>query len=145
MSPTLQPIVIQPSEKQVLNIMGTRQMQLLTSAQTAGTINIVEQIDEPGAGIPMHVHTLEDEIFHVIDGEIEVVAGGERHVLGAGATAYGPRGIPHSWKALRKSHILITIVPGGMDRMFHELAALPPGTRMGTVMEICGRYGITFL
>ena len=53
-------------------IPGERQVVLLHGKQTKNTISLVGVTDLPNAGPPLHVHTLEDEIWHVIDGEYDI-------------------------------------------------------------------------
>jgi mannose-6-phosphate isomerase-like protein (cupin superfamily) len=60
------------------------------------TLSIVELSGAPGDTPPLHVHHDEDEVFHVLEGELTVhVAGAEPIVLRAGDAAFAPRGVPH--------------------------------------------------
>ena len=45
-----------------------------------------------------HVHTREDEVFLVLDGDVCFDVDGERRAAGPGTTAYMPRGVPHSFR-----------------------------------------------
>lgn len=69
-------------------------------------------------------------------------------VLKAGDLAFGPRGIPHSWKIIgdKKAKVILSVFPSGIENMFEELGNLPPGPpNFAIVSEICGRYGVKFI
>lgn len=46
---------------------------------------------------PLHVHQREDEIFHMLSGELRCRVGKREFHLRAGETALAPRGVPHSY------------------------------------------------
>ena len=46
----------------------------------------------PGGGPPPHRHLAEDELFHVYEGEVEFTVEAETHVIGAGCSAFIPKG-----------------------------------------------------
>ncbi len=120
----------------------------LTGEDTGGLLTLIEEHNDPGVMIPPHVHDLEDEVFHVLEGELEVTVGGESSILKAGDLAFGPRGVPHSWKTVGagKTRVLLTAYPSGIEKMFEEIGELPAGPPdMPTVFGICERYGIRFV
>lgn len=136
------------SEGATFNILGIPTVAKFGTADTGGAYILSEQIIPPGMGVPPHVHTREDEIFFVIDGEVEFLAG-DRVVVGqAGDIVHAPRDIPHSYKAVGDSpaHMRFLAMPGGLEEMFRELATWPPGPPdMVQLTELCGRYGIRFV
>jgi quercetin dioxygenase-like cupin family protein len=142
------PKVIRDGEGRKLNVIGDKMTIKLSGEDTDGQYVLAEQYNEPGVGIPMHVHEHEDEIFRVLEGELEVVVDGNRSVLGPGDTAFCPRGIPHTWRVVGNSwaKVDLSFFPAGLEKMFHELAALPEGPPdMAVIAEICGRYGVRFV
>lgn len=144
----LKPKIIRNSEGDVLNVIGDIQTHKLVGSETDN--QIVEWVDnvEPGVGIPMHVHTKEDEIFRVIKGQIEITVDGKTSVLEAGDSAYAPKNLPHSWKVVgtEKAQMITTAFPAGIELMFQELAKLPAGPPdFKKVAEICGKQGISFV
>ncbi len=144
----LKPKIIKNNEGEVLNVLGDVQTHKLVGSETNN--QIVEWVDdvEPGVGIPPHIHTREDEIFRVIKGRIEITVDGKSTVLEAGDTAFAPRNIPHSWKVVgtEKAKMITSAFPAGIEVLFEELAALPPGPPdFEKVAEICEKYGISFL
>ena len=75
----------------------------------------------------MHTHQNEDEIFQIISGQLEVTIDGETHLLDKDDLIFMPRNIPHGFKAITDTKMWVTFTPAGAERMFIELAALPPG------------------
>jgi len=102
----------------------------------------------PGVGIPPHIHENEDEIFKVNSGSAEVTIGNETVILNSGDLVFCPRGIPHSWKIIgtENAKVSLSIFPSGLEKMFEELSNLPKGKPdMGKVIEICGKYKVSFV
>lgn len=144
----MSPKVIRNREGKKVNVLGDKMTFKLTGEDTGGQFTLIEENNEPGVGIPPHVHEDEDEIFRVIEGELEVTVGGDTTVLKAGDTAFAPRGVPHTWRVVGESPVKVdlSIFPAGLEHMFEELGALPPGPPdMEKVTEICGRYNIRFV
>lgn len=145
---TLEPKIIRNDEGKTINVLGDIQTIKLTGKDTNGLFTLIEEFNTPGTMIPPHVHTKEDEIFKVLEGELELTVGDNTTVLKAGDLAFGPRNVPHSWKVIgeKNAKVILSVFPAGIENMFEELGALPPGPPdMEKVMEICARQGISFL
>ena len=144
----LKPKIVRNGEGKIINVIGDIQTFKLTGKDTNGLFTLIEEENEPGTGIPPHVHENEDEVFKVIEGEMELTVGDKTTILKAGDLAFGPRGIPHSWKIIgdSKAKVILSVFPAGIEDMFEELGELPPGPPdFPKVAEICGRYGIKFI
>ena len=142
------PKIVRSSQGKTINVIGDVQTIKLTGADTDGQFTLIEEENSPGTGIPLHVHENEDEVFKVIEGEMELTVGDTTTVLKAGDLAFGPRGVPHSWRIIgdTKAKVILSVFPSGIEVMFEELSSLPPGPPdFPKVAEICGRFGITFL
>ncbi len=140
--------IIKNGEGKKLNVLGDQMTVKLTGNETDGKYALVEQYNDPGVGIPPHVHANEDEVFKVIDGEVEFWLGDKTKVLKAGDMIYCPKGIPHTWKVVgtKKAKVDFGFFPAGMENMFEELAQLPAGPPdLALIAEICGRYGVEFI
>ena len=145
---SLKPKIVRSDEGKVINVIGDWQTFKLTGKDTNGLFTLIEEENEPGTGIPLHVHENEDEVFKVIEGEMELTVGDKTTILKAGDLAFGPRGIPHSWKIVgnSKAKVILSVFPAGIEDMFEELSAQPPGPPdFPKVAEICGRYGVKFI
>lgn len=101
-----------------------RKTVLLTGAQTNNVISLIGFTNAPGDFNILHVHTREDEIWHVIDGEFEFEVGGKVVHAGPGGTVFGPRHISHRFRYAGESgvgHVLVICTPAGLERFFMQL------------------------
>lgn len=140
-------IIVQKAEKcKKQKVLGDNQTVLLSGRDTNNQILIIEQHDNPGVGIPLHVHKNEDEIFNVLEGQLEITNASETYILNPGDTAFCPRGVPHSWRVIgnEKTKTILTIYPATIETMFEELANLHDFD-FDKVVEIANRYDINFL
>ena len=87
--------VVEPHGPDAPLIPGLTASTRLTSAET-GSISIVEHLFSPGALVPPHRHTLEDEISYVVMGDIGFRSNGQEVTLAAGGYIVKPRGELHS-------------------------------------------------
>jgi len=146
---TVPPRIVRADEGMPYAVLGTKMTHKLTGTDTDGQMMWLEDHNPPGAQIPPHVHTREDEVFRVLEGEVEFVIGnGDPLRLGPGDIAFAPRDIPHSWKVVSDTpaRTIMTATPAGIEHMFAELGGLPEGPPdFPKVAEICARYGITFI
>jgi len=126
----------------------------LSGADTGGAYSLLEASLAPGIVVPRHTHTREDETYHVLAGELEVVVGEETFVLREGDTLMAPRDIPHQ---LRNSgnvanHYLLVFSPSGIEDFFEAIAAPapddavaptePPAALFQNVHALAADYGI---
>ncbi len=144
----LRPLVVKNGEGVKQIVLGDHQTVKLAGKDTNNQFTLIEQYNEPGMEIPLHVHQNEDEIFHLLEGELEIQVGSEIKVLKAGDLGFCPRGIPHSWKVIgeRKAKVLLSVFPSGIELMFKEFSQFPPGPpNFEKVAEICAKYKIKFV
>jgi len=144
----MEPKILRTGEGTNQIVLGDHQVVKLSGKDTDGQFTLIEQYNDPGMEIPMHVHDNEDEIFHVISGKLQVSVGDETKILKAGDMVFCPRGIPHSWKVVgnEKGKVILSIFPSGLEVMFHELSELPAGPPdFEKVAKICSKYNIQFV
>lgn len=67
--------------------------------ESTGRWAVVEMTAPAGYEPPMHVHEEEDEAFYILDGELTITIGGEKHIARTGAFVLSPQGIPHTIRA----------------------------------------------
>jgi quercetin dioxygenase-like cupin family protein len=122
----------------------------LMGADTDGSLAVVEHPFAPGAWVPPHVHTREDEYSIVLEGEIGFRSGNREVTLGEGGYITKPRNEMHAmWNAGPAPARMIEIIsPAGFEKYFEEAAELflaahgaPDPALLG---ELAGRYGLTF-
>lgn len=63
----------------------------------ADGMSVLEHQAPFGDSPPLHMHLREDEIFHVLSGELRCRVGGQEFHLRAGDTALAPRTVPHTY------------------------------------------------
>jgi mannose-6-phosphate isomerase-like protein (cupin superfamily) len=114
---------------------------------TGGALGIIEEIDP--LDTPPHVHTNEDEIFYVLEGEHVFRIGDDEHALGPGEAVFAPRGVPHSQRRAvpRTGRTLSMVSPAGFEGFFRELSAAESAGTIGPEAYAAAseRYGITWL
>jgi quercetin dioxygenase-like cupin family protein len=141
------PKVIVPNRASEALFGGLRQLKL-SSNETAGDIYLVEGIMPKGSEVPVHVHTKEDEIFHVLEGTVELVLGDETIQASEGTIIYLPRNVKHGIKTLGDStaRVLNYVIPGqNFEDFFNELQQLATEVTPEKRAKIALQYGITFL
>lgn len=115
---------------------------------TGGALSIVEHPFEVGALVPPHIHTLEDEISIVIEGEMGFRSGDQEVVLGAGGYIVKPRGEVHAmWNAGKTPARMIEIItPAGFEDYFKELSdtVMSGEFTMEAVVELAQRFQLPF-
>ena len=99
------------------------------AADTGGALGALDlSVVEAGYGPPLHVHSREDEVEYVLDGQIRFRVGDDEFVAGPGDWVWQPRGVPHSFRVESESaRALMIFTPGGIERMF-EQGGTPAGT-----------------
>jgi len=107
----------------------------VTGEQSGGLFSLIEILYPAGGMVPRHVHHREDELFYLIDGELEMRIGERTIKAKPGTTLYAPRDIPHGFQVGPKEpvHYLILYTPAGFEgfirdtsRPAHRLTLPPP-------------------
>lgn len=72
--------------------------------------------------MPLHVHTREDELFHVLEGKISYRIGASRFEASPGHTLFAPRNIPHGFtvSSPEAARYLIVYSPAGFEEFIRE-------------------------
>ena len=115
---------------------------------TNGAYSISEDITPPGQGAPPHVHSRELETFIVLEGEYEFQCGGNKFKATKGSMVVLPREIPHGFRNTGATigKTLVVLVPGGMEKVFEDISAMPPGPPdLEKINAISMKYGVKFL
>lgn len=130
---------------------------LITGEETNGAFFMADISVWPGGGTPPHIHSREDELFHLLEGMLTIQVGGDTITASAGDFVYLPRGIAHSFKntgdGCAKAVVLTT--PAGLEGFFAEVfepaanrsATTPPASKelIGRALAAAPRYGLELL
>jgi quercetin dioxygenase-like cupin family protein len=102
---------------------------LVSGEQTGGRYCLIDMLVPPGGGPPPHRHDFE-EMFTVLDGEIELTFRGEAHRASAGSTVNIPANAPHSFKnrSDKTARLLCMCSPAGQEEFFMAVGD-PVGSR----------------
>src|SRR2546425_301642 len=136
---------VSPDEGKKCNVFADTITIKVPSEMTKGAYSISEDVTPPGQGAPPHMHTREDEIFYVLEGEFEFRCGDRVFRGTKGAMASLPRGIPHAFKNTGNTagKTLVVLVPGGMEKVFEDLSEMPPGPPdIAKINAITMKYGV---
>jgi quercetin dioxygenase-like cupin family protein len=108
----------------------------VSGEDTDGRYSVLENHVPEGDMPPLHVHHEEDEVFHVLEGEVTLFLPGQEITLAVGETFRAPRGVPHTYRVESPTaRVLVFCSPARFDgfvRAVSEPAAaeeLPPRGR----------------
>jgi quercetin dioxygenase-like cupin family protein len=132
-----------------INLLGHSITVILSKEATAGDYFVFEVLTPPGLGLPPHVHEREDELIHVVEGELEILLGENVFTAKTGDTVFFPRGVAHAFNNVssKAARGIFTAAPGASFEAFVDtLAALPPGPPdIRRIVEVFARYGMEVL
>lgn len=92
---------------------------LRSGAQTAGRYCLIDMLVPDGGGPPPHRHDFE-EMFTLLEGELEFAFRGKTHTVRAGSTVNIPANAPHVFKnkSGKTVHMLCMCTPAGQEELF---------------------------
>lgn len=104
---------------------------LLDASQTAGRYCLIEMNVPPGAGPPPHRHDFE-EMFTILQGEVELTFRGQKVVARSGQTVNIPANAPHFFRNTSDvpAKLLCLCIPAGQEEFF-----LAVGDRVESAMS----------
>ena len=110
--------------------MGNLQSFLVKSAETENRFFLLEVQAVPRAEPPPHLHYEQDEVFYILEGELEVYCMGQVRTARAGEMVFLPRQQAHAFYFLSPIvHFLALVQPaGGVDGYFEAMSS--PATSM---------------
>ena len=160
--PTRQLTVADPEDPALthLAVVGDTYTVLVSGAQTAGRYALIDMLIPAGGGPPPHRHDFE-EMFHVLDGEVEVTIRGETSRATKGETVNIPSLAPHAFRNPTDAQVrlLCMVSPSGLEEYFagfgdpvdSRTAAAPQltpeqlGERMQRAAGLADRYRIDMM
>jgi len=150
-----QPYLLTADEGTPLWFLGTLTLVKATGEQTGGTFGLIENRIPAGFSSPYHLHHREDEAFYVTEGELAVIVDGKWSAAPAGTFVYGPREVPHGFKAVgeRSAKLLLLNTPAGFEHFVIEMSEpaatftypTPAAPDMAKLMAVAAQYGVDIL
>jgi mannose-6-phosphate isomerase-like protein (cupin superfamily) len=127
------PFAVAHDEGERLVFGGTTMVVRASADTTDGSFTLLEELP-PLLDTPSHVHSREDEMYYVIEGEHVFVCGGQELRVGPGGFVFLPRGVPHAHRRLEPGvgRLLCILTPAGLEDFFRVLAE---ATRSGGPMD----------
>ena len=112
-----------------IGLVGDTYTILVTGEDTAGKYTLIDMHVPPGGGPPPHRHDFE-EMFTVLDGEVQVTFRGQTLTARAGETINVPANAPHAFTNAgdTPSRLLCLCAPSGQEEFF-TLVGQPVATR----------------
>lgn len=112
-TPSPEPMVVRRDERHLMRSRGVLDSQVTPSWATR--LEILESLVEPHGGSSgrLHTHAGEEECVLVLEGELELFLGAERHHLHEGDSATFDCRTPHRWRnpSTQQSRVLWVITP----------------------------------
>ena len=138
--------------------MGSLTTNLAEAKDTNGAFCLLEATLVPGNEPPPHVHSREDELLYVLDGEFDVYVGETAFKVEAGECIFLPRFTPHAF-VIRSARLrmLTLFSPGGLEEAFRSMSSpaqylgLPSGAVTYSTADVeqtaqrLGLYGVRLL
>lgn len=92
---------------------------LIGGADTGGRYTLIDMLVPAGGGAPPHRHDFE-EMFHILEGELEVTFRDTVHRLRAGQTINIPANAPHGFRVVSEgpARFLCLCLPAGHEEFF---------------------------
>ncbi len=105
-----------------ISVVGGTYTILVSGAQTAGRYCLIDMLIPMGGGPPPHRHDFE-EMFTLLEGELDFTFRGETSTIHAGSTVNIPANAPHSFVNASRStaRMLCMCTPAGQEAFFLEV------------------------
>ena len=102
-----------------ISVAGGTYSILVSGEQTAGRYCLVDMLVPAGGGPPPHRHDFE-EMFTLLEGELEFTFRGISQIVRAGSTINVPANAPHSFRNVSgaSAHMLCLCTPAGQEEFF---------------------------
>ncbi|MGV3559799.1 cupin domain-containing protein [Larkinella arboricola] len=115
---------IDNEEGQRLSVVGDTYRILISGKETEEKYAVIDMLVPPGGGPGPHAHKDMQEMFYVVDGEIEFKMESGPYTATKGSFITIPLGGEvHSFKNKSDTvaHLLCTVIPAGLDAFFQEI------------------------
>lgn len=115
----MMPIILRPGEGRRYEMGKLTAIFRADEGETASAYAVSEWWMEPGFdGVGAHDHAENDEMFHVLEGEADILVGSEWITAGPGTFLRIPAGVTHDFRnrSTARAGLLNIFIPGGFER-----------------------------
>jgi len=95
----------------------------VANSEGSDGISVLEHLAPHGDSPPLHVHHDEDEVFHILEGELRFRVGDDELRAGPGETLLAPKGVPHTYRVeSERGRWLVTTARGDFERFMRSVS-----------------------
>jgi mannose-6-phosphate isomerase-like protein (cupin superfamily) len=107
-------------QEEILSVSGNDITVKIEGNKTNNAYSLFELSVPPAVGAGLHIDKDWDEFWHVMEGTFAFTLNGEQIELNAGGFAYGPKGIPHSFKNVGETtgKLVMLTKSSGLEKFF---------------------------
>jgi len=111
-------LVVVPGGGKAFDWHGARVVIKASGSDTAGQLAVMESTYPAGLSVPEHHHEGEDELFYLLDGELEGFCGEDRWTATPGSFVLVPRDQPHGFvvSSATAARALVIVGPPRLDQ-----------------------------
>ena len=122
---SLQGIILEPGGGKMLAVGDSRIAFKLTGEHARG-LAVFEHTIAPGSDTRLHIHRKMEELFYVLEGELEFRVDERKSRAGPGTFIFVPPGVAHavSNPGARPARTLVIVSPPGFEKYFEELSRI---------------------
>lgn len=91
-------------------------------------ISILEQTAPRGDSPPRHFHVDEDEVFHVLEGDLRFLLDDRERIVTTGETVLAPKGVPHTYRVESERARWLVVTAGRQFEDFVRAMSRPAET-----------------
>ncbi|WP_160138136.1 cupin domain-containing protein [Chryseobacterium sp. c4a] len=149
--------IVSHDQGETLGVAGGNYRIVVSGETTNNAYAVIEMLVPPGGGPPPHAHPATQEMFYLMEGELEFKTEAGKTTLKEGGFVNIPlNGSVHCFKNVsdRYARMLCTVVPAGLEEVFREIGVpAKPGEflpvpemtpeRVALLKEIDRKFGQT--
>ena len=145
------PLIVPASDGTMLEAFGSSVHLHLSGEQTNGQIAVHLATIPPGGGPPPHIHSGEEELFVILEGQFRFLVGDEwTQPCGADTLFYAPRGSRHTFQNAGSTpgRFWGLSTPSGFERFFARCAAVfaqPGPLDIARIIKISAEHEIEYV
>lgn len=116
--------IITKNEGEILGVAGGNYRIIISGEETGGNYAVIEMLVPPGGGPPPHSHPRMQEMFYLMEGELEFkTEAGKTTVKEGGFINIPFGGAIHCFQNTSASYarMLCTVMPAGLDSVFRQV------------------------